>query len=274
MSSGPLRLFLFTPDAQLALEAEKAGVSSIIIDWENQGKYERQSAHDTEVNLDTVGDLDRVVRTVKLPVTVRVNGGAAGLSELEVALDHGARVLMLPMARSAREVELFLNRVNGRAETLIQVETQPLVDDLQAFANLPWTYAYIGLNDLMISRGGKWLWEPVLDGTVEHIYRTLRGRTVGFGGVTVVGGGYPLRFTSLLREMARLGCGLSFLRRTFRKEIAGRDMGAELDAVRAVWTAAQARSPDAIEADHASFTEVLLSLKRNVLHGYPHPLAT
>lgn len=257
----PLRLFLFTKDPATAVAAERAGVSSAIIDWEEQGKHDRQAAHDTEINLDTVDDLRRLAPSVSMPITVRVNGGDRALTELEVALDAGARILMLPMATTAAEVERFVSRVRGRAETLIQIETQALVDRVADLRSIGWDYAFIGLNDLMISRGAHWLWEPLLDGTVESICESLAGRQVGFGGVTIIGGGYPLRFSALLLEMARLNCGLSFLRRTFRREIVGRDVAAELDAVRAAWRAAQLRSLSAVASDHAVFLETLRRLR-------------
>lgn len=274
MTEVPLRLFLFTPDPAVAASAAAAGVSSVIVDWEEQGKHERQAAHDTEINLDTVEDLQRLAAAVELPITVRVNGGARAHEELEVALDHGARILMLPMATSASEVERFVARVRGRAQTLIQIETQALVDRVSDLCSVGWDYAFIGLNDLMITRRGRWLWEPLLDGTVESIYQALPGRSVGFGGVTVVGGGHPLRFTALLQEMARLGCSLSFLRRTFRREIVGRDVAAELDAVRAAWRAAQRRTPAAVAADHAEFLGTLRGLRPAPPSLQPHALAT
>lgn len=271
----PLRLFLFTPDPTAALEAQEAGVFSAIVDWEDQGKHDRQAGHDTEVNLDTVEDLKRVAQAVAMPVTVRVNGGPRAADELEVALDHGARILMLPMAKSAAEVERFVNRVAGRAETLIQIETQALVDDVASLSSIGWDHAFVGLNDLMISRAAHWLWEPLLDGTMDAIYAALPGRQVGFGGVTVVGGGHPLRFTALLQEMARLGCGLSFLRRTFRREILGRNVAAELRAVRSAWEAAQLRSPAAVAADHEAFLATLRALRPpQLLPLQSNPLAT
>jgi hypothetical protein len=247
-------LLLFHTTVGFAQRAAAAGVAGLIVDWENQDKHARQAGHDTEVNRHTVVDLDEAVALGALPVTVRVNGLAVGGGdEIARALDHGATTIMLPMARSAGEVEEFLARVDGRARTLVQIETRELAEDAARLARLPWDEVFIGLNDLMISRGGRWLWEPLWDGTVERLCGELAGRRHGFGGVTVIGGGHPLRFTDLLREYARLDSSLCFLRRTFQREAAGRDLELELAAVRTAWAAARARDAAAVEADRREF---------------------
>lgn len=256
-----LDLILFTTDVDFALQAEAAGIDGIMVDWETLDKPERQRGYATQINRDTPEDVGALSSRLGIPVWVRINrlGDDTG-REIDVALEHGAVGLMLPMAAHPRDVEQFLTLVDGRARTLVQIETQPLVDHCAELRALPWDAAYIGLNDLMISRRSTWIWEAVADGTVETIFETLHDRQVGFGGVTVVGGGEPMRFVSLLREMARLGCGMSFLRRTFWKEVPGRDVAAEIRAVRAVWDAALRRGPEAVEADRAAFHRMLHQL--------------
>jgi len=253
MQLSSLQLFLFGTDVRTAQVAEQAGIDNIIVDWENQGKYLRQKNYDTQINRHTLEDLTRTRAAVKTSITVRVNGGAAAFDEADRAIEHGANVIMLPMARTARDVEVFLKHINGRAKTLIQIETQSLFEQVGDLQGLDWDYSFIGLNDLMISRGQDWLWTPLLDGTVERIFEKLPGRQIGFGGVTIIGGGYPLPFLNLLHEFSRLGCSLSFLRRTFSREIEGRNFSAEIEAVRAVWKAAMLRSPVAVEEDFREF---------------------
>ncbi|MFP4228729.1 MAG: hypothetical protein ACLFTE_07875, partial [Salinivenus sp.] len=244
-TSSALQLLLFTTDLSFAQEAEAAGVSSVIVDWEQRGKAQRQHGYATEINTDTPEDVARLASALSIPVTVRIDSARRRWDEeVACALDHGARRLMLPMAHTVADVDRFLTVVNGRAETIVQIETQSLVDQCADLRKLPWDHAYVGLNDLMISRKGNWLWEPFLDGTVDWIYDQLHGRSVGIGGVTVVGGGFPIPFIDLLREMARLGCQLSFLRRTFKREIEDRRLKPELQAVQAVWQAACQRGPD------------------------------
>jgi len=262
-----LKLFLFTTDVAQAVQAEAAGIDSIIVDWECEGKADRQCGYDLETNRDTPEDVSRLAQALRIPVTVRVNRPGPQLAdEVECAIDHGGRILMLPLAEHPDQVSHFLDLVQGRAETIMQIETQSLVEHLTKLKALAWDYAYIGLNDLMVSRGGRWIWHAVLDGTVEHICRTLAGRPVGFGGVTIVGGGRPIRFTLLFHEMARLGCGLSMMRRTFKGEILDRDLTAELRAVRTFWEASRRRGPKAVASDHNRLMDELRRLEKE---GHP-----
>jgi len=255
-----LELLLFTTDPALARRAELAGIDGLIVDWESKGKSLRQQGQDMEMNTDTAEDVARVASAVSCPVTVRINAVGPGCaSEIDLALASGARGIMLPMARSADEVSEFLDSVAGRARTIVQIETQDLIDDLDRFAALSWDAAYIGLHDLMLSRAAHSMWEAVIDGTVERVFRSLTERSVGFAGVTVVGGGHPIRFTLILQELARLGARLSFLRRTFRRELADRDLGSEVLAIRSAWAAAQARGTAAVAADQAA---LLAELRR------------
>ena len=251
-----LKLFLFTTDLSLAKQAEAAGIDSIIVDWEQKGKNNRQTKYATEINGDTPEDVAALAKVLSIPITVRINALDENSDrEIETAIDNGAKIIMLPMAEHPREIERFVKLVDARVETIIQIETQPLVDHCHNLRDIGWNYAYIGLNDLMISRHSKWLWEAVADGTVERIFDILKDRQVGFGGVTVIGGGKPIPFVELLSEMARLGCHLSFLRRSFKREIQGRDINAEIQAVRAVWSAACRRQPEAILQDRKLFME-------------------
>lgn len=250
MTVDPLELLLFTTDTELARTAARAGVSGFIVDWESKGKADRQQGQDMQINTDTVADLAHLAEAVDRPVIVRINGWAGDMAdEIECAIAHGAGGIMLPMAQSAAEVAGFLDRVAGRVRTIVQVETQGLVEDMAAFAALHWDAAYVGLHDLMLSRGAASMWEAVLDGTVERVFRTLAHRDVGFAGATVIGGGRPIRFTQLLQELARLGARLTFLRRSFSREIQDRDMVAEIAALQAAWAACHRRGPEAIETD-------------------------
>lgn len=253
-----LLLFFFTTDPIAAQEAQNSGVDSIIVDWENHQKKYRQQDYSTEINHDTPEDVRKLSEQLSIPVTVRINALYPGTKlEIQKAIDLGARIIMLPMAQNHKEVEEFMNLVDGRAKTIIQIETDNLVDDCENLRSIPWDFAYIGLNDLMISRKGRNIWDAVLDGTVEHIYQVLENRAVGFGGVTVINGGYPIPFLDLLKEMVRLDCSLSFLRRSFKKDIKNLDMASEIKSIRQAWNEMSKRSQEEIATDQKRLHDII-----------------
>jgi len=256
-----MKLFLFTTDLNFSQKTENAGIDSIIVDWEVSGKEERQKRADLEINADTPEDVERLSKELKIPITVRINSfGDHTQKEIDCALKYGARILMLPMAKTLDEVNNFLAMVDGRAQTIIQIETPELVFQVEAMKELTWDYAYIGLNDLMVARNGGTIWEAVIDGTVERICKALKGRNIGFGGVTVLGGGSPINFELLLHEMTRLHCNLSFLRRAFKKEILDRDIQGEIQAIKTFVKTSHLRGPQAVEFDRERLYEVIKKL--------------
>lgn len=254
-------LAMFTTELEVAQHAVQAGVDRVVVDWETAGKAARQSGYSTQINQDSPEHV-RAFAERSIPVLVRVDhqDREQVTRDVEVAIDCGAESIMFPMATSPQQVQWFVDAVAGRARCIVQIETQKLVDDITGLKQIGWDSAFVGLNDLMISRGAKWIWRPILDGTVEHIYETLGGRNIGFGGVTVVGGGDPLPFTVLFAEMARLGCSMSFLRRSFIADAPDRNMAAEITAVRAFWDALTQRGADAVEKDRMHLTDLLQKL--------------
>ena len=257
-----MELFLFTTDIDFALRAEKAGIDGIIVDWEHIGKEERQRQYDTETNYDTPNDVHKLSKVLKIPVIVRVNKlGEYTPGEVDCAIENGAKILMLPIARTIRDVEKFLDIVSKRAKTIIQIETVDLISQVSELASLNWDYVYIGLHDLMIERGGRTIWEAVLDGTVKKIFERLKGRSCGFGGITVLGGGDPINFEYILHELTRLKCSLSFLRRTFKKEVMDRNLEAEITALRAFIEASSQRGPRAMQYDYNRLCD---SIRRHI----------
>lgn len=253
-----MKFFLFTTDLTVALMAEKAGIDSIIVDWEYTGKRARQSNHDLEINKDTPADIEKLAANLSIPVTVRVNAfNDVTCSEIDCAIAHGARIIMLPMARSALEVKNFLQYIDNRTKTIIQIETLDLVKDITALAKLNWDYAYIGLNDLMIEKKKTCIWSSLQDGTVELICKALNGKKYGFGGITILGGGSPINTELLLHEYVRLGSSMGFLRRTFFKELLDRNIMTEIPLVRKFLKNSQRRGQKAIKMDHQKLSNKL-----------------
>lgn len=265
-----MELFFFTNNLGCALKAQKAGMDSVIIDWELKDKESRQAGYDLETNNDSAQDVSHLAKHLDIPVTVRINAlGSHTNDELNCAIKNGAKIVMLPMAKSYKEVGEFLRLVNRRAKTIIQVETPQLVHEVDKISQLGWDYVYIGLNDLMIGRGGSCIWEAVADGTVEFVCRELRGRKYGFAGITVLGGGEPIRFGLILHELIRLGCSMSFLRRSFKKEILDRDWESEIKAIRSFTEASRSRGYLAKKYDHNRLLNQITRLKEAIAEKEP-----
>jgi len=253
-----MEFFLFTTDLAGAMMAEKAGIDSIIVDLEHTGKQKRQSGYDTEINKNDPADIEKLNATLEIPVTVRVNAfDDVTCSEIDCAIAHGASIIMLPMARTALEVKNFLQYIDSRTKTIIQIETLDLVKDITALAEVNWDYAYIGLNDLMIEKKETCIWSSLQDGTVELICKALSGKKYGFGGITILGGGSPINTELLLHEYVRLGSSMGFLRRTFFKELLDRNIMTEIPLVREFLKNSQQRGQKAIKMDQKKLFDKL-----------------
>jgi len=250
MSSGDLDLILFAASADLVRQGLAAGIGALIVDWEWRGKEERQAGSDTEINRDTPEDLARLAALGVPRRLCRINRvGPWTPEEVEAALASGATRILVPMVETPREVESVLGRVAGRCEVGILVETERGVAAAGELARLAPASVYLGLNDLAISRGAQSIFEALTDGTVERVRAAFGDLPFGFGGVTVVDRGEPVAAPLLLAEMARVGCSFSFLRRSFRRDIRGRDWPAEVGRIRDLWQGLLRRTDAEVESD-------------------------
>lgn len=261
-----LELVLFATEPRVVRRALASDIGSLMVDLEWRGKHDRQQRWNTEVNRDSPEDLEVLRRAGARRRYCRVDRfGAWTADQIESVLAHGASHVMLPMVTRPSEVEAFIAAVDGRAATAILVETEPAVAAIDALARLPIDALYVGLNDLAISRGTPSLWQSMLDGTVDRVREALldAGGRIRFGvaGVTVVDGGAPIPASMLLAELARLECDFSFLRRSFRREIAGRDWHHETRRIQSAWRRLADRSATRIEADRRRFVAHLRSLE-------------
>ena len=147
-------LALFATDLEVVRAAVAGGVETIVVDWEHAGKAIRQADADTEINRHTVDDLRAARSAASARLLCRLNRlSRDSAEEVELALDAGADELLLPMVRSAGEVERALELVGGRAGLGILVETRDAVAGADELAQLPLERVYVGLNDLAIERG-------------------------------------------------------------------------------------------------------------------------
>lgn len=249
----PIGAFLFSTDPAFARAAVGAGADGVIVDWERRGKRERQAGADTEVRTDTPADLARVRAATPGRVLCRINGwGPWSVEEVDRAVALGADEVLLPMVRQPAEVDGALAVVAGRCGLGILVETSEAVRRVDDLVRRPLSRLYVGLNDLMIDRGGRTLFAALVDGTVDRVRAATPDRIpFGVAGLTLPERGFPIPCRLLAAELARLDAGFTFLRRSFTADVAGRDLAVELPRVLGSVGAARRRSPHQRAADRA-----------------------
>ena len=241
-------LFLFAASPEIAAAADAAGIDGLVVDWENQGKRGRQAGHDTQINHQTVRDLEEIRRATSSKVVCRINAlGSWTADEVESAIAGGADELLLPMVRTADDVRRSLEIVDGRRPLGILIETTDAVRDAHAFDALGISRAYVGLNDLAIERRTENLFDALADGTVEAVRERVRA-PFGFGGLTIPGGGRPIPCALLINEMARLQCDFTFLRRSFLRDVPLDAFGPAIGRIRHAIDAASHRSHEEMTA--------------------------
>ena len=249
MSKFNLMILASTPED--AAQAQEAGVDRIFYDLEYIGKAERQRGRDTvkyHNNIDDIPAIRKVVTTSQL--LVRTNPiHAYTASEVEKAIQYGADILMLPMTMDKKDVETYVSLIGGRARVCIMIETaasMARLDDILAVKGVD--ELFIGLNDLHISLGLNFLFEPLAGGLVDYIADKCNkaGMPFGFGGIARIGDGI-LPADMILGEHVRLGSSSVILSRTFKggDSPVAIDFKAEVDKVRAryeelgSWTGAE-----------------------------------
>ena len=246
----PFELALFASDLVVVRDAVAGGVTTVVVDWENDGKQVRQAAADTEINSHTVDDLRLAREATRARLLCRINRfGPSTPDEVETALAAGADELLLPMVRTAAEVESVLDQVSGRAGTGILVETLEAVAAASELACLPLSRVYVGLNDLSIARGTPTIFAPLVDGLLDELREQFAGVRFGFGGLTLPDAGAPIPCRLLVGEVARLRAGFTFLRRSFYRDVSGRDVSREVPRILGAVEAARARAPEAEARD-------------------------
>lgn len=220
-----LKLMYITNRPEIAQIAETAGVDRIFVDLEYIGKADRQGGMDTVQSHHTLDDVKRIsdaITTAEL--LVRVNpihdareAYASSEEEIGTAIDNGADIVMLPFFKTVDEVKRFLSAVRGRAKTMLLLETPEaveIVDDLLRLKGID--SIHIGLNDLSLGYGMKFMFELLTDGTVERLCTKFREKNIpyGFGGIASLGKGM-VPAEMIIKEHYRLGSTCAILSRSF-----------------------------------------------------------
>lgn len=214
-----LKLMYITNNPQVAVIAQKYGVDRIWVDLETLGKEERQGHIDSVKSHHSVEDIKKIVPLLdRSEMLVRVNPlNAKSAEEINAVIDAGADLVMLPMWKNEEDVKVFIKLVDGRAKTVLLLETREAVEALNEVVKVDGVdEIHIGLNDLHLSYGKKFMFELLTDGTVEYLCKKLQQANIpyGFGGIAKLGEGL-LSAEKIIMEHYRLGSSRVILSRSF-----------------------------------------------------------
>ncbi|MGY8903043.1 MAG: aldolase/citrate lyase family protein [Burkholderiales bacterium] len=248
-----LDLLQITNDPAMARRCDALPGMRLFVDLERLGKAQRQAGRDTFISshqIDDVGRIKAVLRHTRL--MVRVNPlNAATSAELDAVLAQGADLLMLPMFADAATLRQFCALVAGRAPVVALLETGGALDTLAQWIDTPGlAEVYVGLNDLHLSLGLRFMFEPLAQGVVEQVAlaASTRGLRFGFGGMAQLNEGL-LPGRDVLAEHLRLGSSAVILSRTFHRSENSQRFEGQVAALRQAELALAERSGAQIEAD-------------------------
>lgn len=220
-----LTLMYITNNPRVAEIAQEAGVNRVWVDMEYIGKEQRQAGMNTVKSHHTVEDVIALRKVVsKSQLQVRVNPiheasseYCSSKEEIDNVIEAGAEIVMLPMFKTPKEVGQFVEYVDGRARVLLLCETREAaehIDDIMAVPGID--EMYVGLNDLHLSYGQKFMFQPLCDGKMDRLAERIKakGLPFGFGGIARVGFGMlPAEY--IIGEHYRLGSTAAILSRGF-----------------------------------------------------------
>ena len=237
-----LNLMYITNKPAVAKIAESVGVDWIFIDMEFIGKDSRQGGLDTVQNHHTVEDVKNIRKVItKAKLLVRVNpihdsltGYPSSKEEIKAVIEAGADIIMLPFFKTVKEVKQFIGFVGGRAKTCLLLETAEaaiLIDEILKIPGID--MIHIGLNDLHLELGMKFMFQLLSDGVVEQLGNKIKaaGIPFGFGGIARLDSGM-LPGADVLKEHVRLGSSMVIVSRSF----CNTDKITDLEEVKRVFT--------------------------------------
>lgn len=281
---------------EIAQIAEENGVDWIFVDMEFIGKDNRQGGLDTVQNHHTIEDVRKVKASVKkAKVLVRVNpihrtmmnadGTIAYMdstTEVESAIEAGADIVMLPFFHSVEEVKefvLLVKQANSqmerygsmRAKACLLLETPESAILLDEILNVPGIdMIHIGLNDLHLAMGMKFMFQLLTDGIVEQLTKKIKAKGIpfGFGGIASLHGG-ALPGSYVLKEHYRLGSSMVIVGRSFCNTNQVTDLEevrqifkTGIAEIRALESEAQA-ALDYFDKNHSKVVEIVNNLIKN-----------
>ncbi len=264
-------LIQITNDPDFARRCDALEGLRLWVDLERNGKAERQAGRNTFISTHTLDDVGRVKTALQRSrLMVRVNPLNPDTdTEVNAVLAQGADLLMLPMFTEAWELQAFCAIVAGRAPVVALLETAGAFESLPEWIGTPGLEeVYVGLNDLHLSMGLHFMFEPLALGLVDTVARMARaqGLRFGFGGIARLDEGL-LPGRDVLAEHLRLGSQAVILSRTFHRTDGGERFEDEVAALRTAEQSLTSRSAEQVQTDRLrvadTIGDIASSLRRN-----------
>lgn len=222
-----LTLMYITNKPDVAKIAQKSGVDRIFVDMEYIGKDDRQKGMDTVKSHHTYIDIENISQAIRggdSKLQVRINpihdattDYCSSEEEIDTVIECGADIIMLPMFKTPHEVKRFLNAVNGRAKTVLLLETKEADQAIHEILSVGgYDEFHVGINDLHLAYKKKFMFELYIDGTLDRLSRIFNENNIrfGIGGIARVGYGMlPAEY--IIAEHYRLGSKMAILSRSF-----------------------------------------------------------
>ena len=259
-----LDLLQITHDPAFARRCDALDGLRLFVDLERLGKAERQAGRNTFISAHQIDDVGRVkAQLSRSQLMVRVNPLHAGsAAEVDAVLAQGPDLLMLPMFADAGTLTRFAKIVDGRCPIVPLLETAGALNTLEEWITTPGlAEVYVGLNDLHVSLGQRFMFEPLADGSVDRVAAAAAraGLGFGFGGIARLDEGL-LPGRDVLAEHVRLGSGAVILSRTFHRSEALTVFEDEVLALRAAEAQLALRSPQQTEADRLRIAALIRAI--------------
>lgn len=261
-----------TNDPVLARRCAALQGMRLFVDLERHGKAERQAGRNTFISTHTLDDVGRMRcaldqalvhaqdagpkanKAHKARLMVRVNPLHPGSAqEVDAVLAQGGDWLMLPMFHTPAELHAFSALVAGRAPIVALLETAGALHSIEAWVATPGLCeVFVGLNDLHLELGCRFMFEPLALGLLEPVAAQARARGLrfGFGGLARLDEGL-LPGRDVLAEHLRLGSQAVILSRTFHRSDAPTTLEEAIAELRQAEAALARRTAQQVQADRA-----------------------
>jgi 2-keto-3-deoxy-L-rhamnonate aldolase RhmA len=268
----PIKLTLLSREPCWIEAAEASGVERIGIDIELIGKKERQpESLKSRISHHQISDLRIITKYAKKAAPfVRLNPlHDCSRDEINMALDLGARCLMLPFFRRTSDAEQFVDLIAGRAEATLLVETGAAMMRLHELTRIPGiSEIMVGMNDLHWDLQLMNPFEVAVSDMLTCVSEQVRSAGLGFG----LGGlaspdtrGLPICPDLLIARYAKLRVGSSWIARSFFQPPLSSDMFAvNLERLRERIRYWFSRSPEELHRANQQLREEVRSLSHRV----------